>query len=376
MARRILLHIGTHKTGTSALQKVFETERETLAAAGICYPSTDREPFAHLPKHSSLHAATRQPERFAAEIALMGREADAAHCDTLLISAEGFSEPSSDRIQAFAGIRQDFEIHIYLYLRRQDQFLESLWNQFIKQGRETRTVEVFCAAPETRARADYVRLLDMWSEIGTVHAADYGAARTAGIVAHFCALAGLPKLREAEFRNPSLGMNEALVLSWFNARNEKPAKRLLDAMDGDPQRHALGGALRARLVAEFGPTNAVLADRYGVTFSGEMPEEAAEPLTAPDPAFLVHLLGTLLANAPRGPEQRAALDRGLIKPEDLRVAANQLRRNRPDVALRLAHVGLALKPASVPFKKLADEIEQELRRGAAPPGAALPGEDA
>ena len=373
MVKRILLHIGTHKTGTSALQRVFETERATLAAAGICYPSTDREPFAHLPKHSSLHAATRQPEKFAAEIALMCREAETAACNTLLISAEGFSEPASDRIHAFAGIRQDYEIHIYAYLRRQDQCLESLWNQFVKQGRETRSVAAFCAAPEVRARADYVRMLDFWSEIGTVHAADYAVARTAGIVAHFAKLANLPKLRDADFRNPSLGMNEALVLSWFNARSEKPGKRLLDAMEGDPQRYALGSTLRARLVAEFAPINVVLAERYGVTFSAEMPEEAAEPLTAADPAFLVHLLTSLSAGAPRGPGKRAA-EPNLVKPEDLRVAANHLRRSRPDVALRLVHAGLALKPASVPLKKLASEIEQETRASTAS-SAALPGED-
>ena len=77
MVKRILLHIGTHKTGTSALQRVFQSERATLAASGICYPSTNREPFAHLPKHSSLHAATREPEKFAAEIEMDTRSTPA-----------------------------------------------------------------------------------------------------------------------------------------------------------------------------------------------------------------------------------------------------------------------------------------------------------
>ena len=40
MSQKVLLHVGTPKTGTSYLQDVLFRNRETLAAAGITYPAT------------------------------------------------------------------------------------------------------------------------------------------------------------------------------------------------------------------------------------------------------------------------------------------------------------------------------------------------
>ncbi len=40
MSRKVLLHVGTPKTGTSYLQDVLFRNREVLAAAGITYPAS------------------------------------------------------------------------------------------------------------------------------------------------------------------------------------------------------------------------------------------------------------------------------------------------------------------------------------------------
>ena len=55
---RLLLHIGTHKTGTSALQESLSSHRALLLQRGIHYPDTSRPPWPELPKHCSVfHAA-------------------------------------------------------------------------------------------------------------------------------------------------------------------------------------------------------------------------------------------------------------------------------------------------------------------------------
>ena len=56
MASKVLLHVGTPKTGTSYLQDVLFRNRETLAAAGIAYPAT---------RHDSHFLAALQPTRIA-----------------------------------------------------------------------------------------------------------------------------------------------------------------------------------------------------------------------------------------------------------------------------------------------------------------------
>ena len=42
--RRVVLHVGLHKTGTTFLQTVFETNRDVLAEQGIYYPGGPGEP--------------------------------------------------------------------------------------------------------------------------------------------------------------------------------------------------------------------------------------------------------------------------------------------------------------------------------------------
>ena len=88
---RLILHIGTHKTGTSALQAALEAARPALLERGVLYPSTQRPPWPELPKHCSVfHAAISN------DAALQARERDdllaefdASGAQALLISEEG-----------------------------------------------------------------------------------------------------------------------------------------------------------------------------------------------------------------------------------------------------------------------------------------------
>src|SRR5579875_1433024 len=51
----LLLHIGPHKTGTTAIQGAFHLARERLAARGVFYPGRGRQPLL------AVLAVTGQP---------------------------------------------------------------------------------------------------------------------------------------------------------------------------------------------------------------------------------------------------------------------------------------------------------------------------
>ena len=91
--KKLILHIGTHKTGSTAIQNWLYWNRDTLAAQGVLYARTDREPYPHLKKHTSLHHALMHASGdFRSEWQQIEEEFEASGCHTMILSEEGLSE--------------------------------------------------------------------------------------------------------------------------------------------------------------------------------------------------------------------------------------------------------------------------------------------
>ena len=149
---KLILHIGTHKTGTTALQQFLHTNRRTLAACGFHY-ATPPHGLQHSNLVSSALTAGESPsvEAFLTRHAEMARR-HGAH--TLLASAENFYAMSvllgvrrrqvcanaieRDRLlietlQALMPTGID-TVQIVCYFRRPDRYAESLYSQHVKRG--------------------------------------------------------------------------------------------------------------------------------------------------------------------------------------------------------------------------------------------------
>ncbi len=306
---RLVLHIGTHKTGTSALQSALDGARNALLGHDLLYPDTRRPPWPDLPKHCSVYQAA-----VSGDAALQARERDAllsefdaSGAHTLLISEEGLSEPDERIPSFFAPLAERFEIEVICLLRRQDLFVEALFNQFVREGarRESRPILTFARGRTTRARLDYHALLSRWTAIGAqVRALDFDgpSVRGPGLMAAFEATLELPALGLSDRRaNPSPDMRLALLLNRLN-RQRVPYELapLLHASRGlahaglKPLRHLLGGDERRRLLAEFQVSNERLAVNFGVRFSNELPpDEPAAAVEDLDLGFTLQLLAGL-----------------------------------------------------------------------------------
>ncbi|MFO1338084.1 MAG: hypothetical protein U1F53_07580 [Burkholderiaceae bacterium] len=307
---RLILHVGTHKTGTSALQAALGGARDALLHDhGLLYADTRRPPWPDLPKHCSVYQAAAHGDAAAQarERELLLAEFEASRATTLLLSEEGLSEPDDRVLRFFEPLAQRFDIKVLCFLRRQDLFVEALFNQFVRESarRESRPILTFARAPATRARLDYHALLSRWATLGArVQALDFDgpAVRGPGLMAAFESALGLSAIGLPDQRaNPTPDMRLALLLNRMN-RLRVPyeltpllhATRALTQGGLPAMRHLLGGDERRRLLAEFDASNERLASEYGVRFSTELP--ANEPACAVedlDAGFTLQLLGGL-----------------------------------------------------------------------------------
>ena len=280
--KRLILHIGTHKTGTSAIQSWLASQRDALHRQGVHYGSTDRPPHPQLPKHNSLFWSLANPNGdFAAEKAAILADFEQSDCQTLILSEEGLSEPFYQKLDRISELQDHFEIMVVCFLRRQDYFLESLWNQKCREGLETRPISAFIAADHNRRSIDYASKINFWSKIGDVKVATYDENSSSSVEA-FVKMIGIEHDGIKQVVNPSPSMNCAACCNLLNRwkRNYDPDK-LIRMFEGDNRQYALGRRLRKALLEDCAASNEILSERFGVTFDHSMPKESQHPIRWP-----------------------------------------------------------------------------------------------
>ena len=294
MKPRLILHIGTHKTGTTTLQTLMAAQRSELAEAGFCYPTTGHaenpvsQPLkASVWKHQLLTHSLVHPDDslFAREYARLAEEFAHSGLTTMVLSAEGLSGPrprkhkSMMRVQRFA---DDFDIQIVCLVRRQDYFVESLWNQRCKLGKCKTHIDKYADSPLIRDHMNYTAMLDRWAGLGTVKVIGFEAAIHTGLEAAFSAVTGIP-LVPSKQRNISPSMTCAAYMALLTRMGYADVdwRKVQKSLGPDGPKRALGSRLRQKLLADYAGVNDQLFTRYGVEFPQDMPDETAEMLPAP-----------------------------------------------------------------------------------------------
>jgi hypothetical protein len=309
--KKIIVHIGMAKTGSTAIQYALFEARERLRALGIAYAATDRERDVderHL-KHGHLCAVAWKGQAGDIERARADVLAQLAEpgVHTLVISSEGLSGPGRRAAEFFKPLAAMHDVHAVCYLRRQDLFIESYFNQIVKRDRDEaypRDIVAFAGSPSIRRRMQYHVMLGRWREAGIrVSVFDHAQAVAGGnLVAHFAAAAGLHGVElENQRRNPSPDMRAILAVCALRQSGERPdareiilAAERLNGEAGPPLKHLLGRRLRGAVLAECRDGNDRLARDYGIRFSTSLPEgEGDAPLQAPPPGYLSLLMARM-----------------------------------------------------------------------------------
>lgn len=167
------VHIGIHKTGSTFLQNVLAANREWLIEQGFMFPETgfvQTEGTGGSRGHAGLVRAFRNPDSEDAKH-IMGKLKDETAWQgksNVLLSSEVFSAPQNTESCA-RGIRElvggGETIHVIVYLRRQDYWLDSFYREILgwKSYREKRDIEQFFEEEKSHW-LDYNSRLRPWLE--------------------------------------------------------------------------------------------------------------------------------------------------------------------------------------------------------------------
>ena len=180
---RIILHIGTEKTGTSSIQKFCLDNRRQLLRRGVYYPLS---PADHLGNHVKLSAyfqnggwvrhlrrdlgiiTSQQLKRFRKHFLFHLTGELSHHTDkTVLFSNEHLSMcHDDDEIANLAGLLREFtnDIKILVYLRRQMDKHATLHATRIVRGEPGLKLDL-TPAHLTAPNFDYLSMLDRWARV-------------------------------------------------------------------------------------------------------------------------------------------------------------------------------------------------------------------
>ncbi len=172
--KRLVLHIGFNKTGSTSIQTDLVLNADALQAQGVLYPNDASAPYMQRVQHLPL--ATAMSER---RITWMGPKKRATldqaypslhaalkqqQFETLLLSSESFGglDMTPQNISWIKDQFADYHTTILAYIRRQDQYFLSRYQQDIKNGGTNRFE--FCAHTKRR-QLDFAHRLAPWRKI-------------------------------------------------------------------------------------------------------------------------------------------------------------------------------------------------------------------
>ena len=136
--KRLIIHPGFHKSGTTALQGAFALNRQLLSEKGILYPSIGTK--AH---HRVAWALTQKPwgwSKRGGEVTpsrtwdQMADRIKKAKEEVVVLSSEFFSELDGERIRKIRSEIKGRDIEILFTLRPLAKLLPSSYQQYLKYG--------------------------------------------------------------------------------------------------------------------------------------------------------------------------------------------------------------------------------------------------
>jgi hypothetical protein len=178
------IHIGVPKTATTTIQSFFTMHRDALLQRGTLYPKSIANSDGHSELHRALSVAL-EPDSVPSldnlrkhmegrnVIASLFEEVARTEAKTVILSAESLA--SMRRPETLRRALAPHPVRVLVYLRRQDNFLASFYNQIIKSGLYTATFEEFLRQhasdaidvrpfPRSLSMCDFERLLNVWAD--------------------------------------------------------------------------------------------------------------------------------------------------------------------------------------------------------------------
>ncbi len=233
--RRLLVHVGLQKTGTSYLQAALLSSVDALAEQGLdLVPPTKRESYELMVVVRDRYASRRDAASDRETLARFTRQLADARGDRAVYSQESLAAARPDQIQRLLAAAGDREVHVIATVRDLARQLPSSWQQELKAGsdlgyrpylRRLRKLERAGSGAHPWIHLDPPAVLERWADalaperVHVITVPPPGSDPTA-LLRRFATVlevdpAGLTP--EDKLSNSSLGRVQAEVLRRVNA---------------------------------------------------------------------------------------------------------------------------------------------------------------
>jgi hypothetical protein len=289
---KIFLHIGWHKTGSTAIQQFLSRNRAALLSGhGVHYPQAGLIKTAHHLAAWSVQEPLRsvwakkigfkrRAEQLLPDMVEEGRQ---VHAKAMVVSSEEFSSATRPEVERLSRILQGKEVRVVCYVRRQDKYLESLYSQLVKVSflRHRGELQKFIDQKLKSGEADYFRQFSKWSSFFPKDSLDIWPydrhlLKQGDVRKDFCDGIGITDVENLEFSNEdvneSLSFDSVHFLRRINSISLSEGQhvklvrvlRELDRGKNPADRTLLTPDQRLRIHAHFRESNSRFTDEYGI----------------------------------------------------------------------------------------------------------------
>jgi len=290
---RLVIHVGSTKTGSTFIQHFLEQNRAALMRAGVYVPEVGLFWQPDRPHKQAGHAHF-------APAAVKGDDALKAHIDaavtlcsgrihTVILSSEAyFLNPRSVEIaRQFA----DYSVEMLVYFRRQDEWANSQYAEFVAggaMGRVDCAIEKWLGDEKTQNRMNYLSTIKLWESVvgrENIRIGIYDRARLerSDIVSDFLTRLGLEEV--ADLPRPAAQSQNAFpfasghvnLIRHLNQQNWPSHEQYLQFIEDagrevvklrlaadmpKPQVDLLSIEIRNKIMSDFAESNSILAKEY------------------------------------------------------------------------------------------------------------------
>jgi hypothetical protein len=171
--KTLILHIGFHKTGTSALQEMFNENRDRLLDVGLFYPRT----ISGFPAHQELAWSLFDeiPHWVDKKISLNPEEVynkyvkdiKESNSDIAILSSEDLCTIGADiaKLQQIKSFFIEFDVKIVCYVREQIDFMQSLFHHAIRENEYSNNFKSYLSEKINLETGFFYQRLENWIKV-------------------------------------------------------------------------------------------------------------------------------------------------------------------------------------------------------------------
>lgn len=128
---RVTLHIGSHKTGTTYLQSVFQVLTPALREKGVLVPTCWSRKAGQVGHHALARLLIGEDRQ---QLARDMRSLRDTGCPDILVSSEWLNGLNQQQISLLKEVLGDADVRIVFHCRRWSELLPSSWQTLIRGG--------------------------------------------------------------------------------------------------------------------------------------------------------------------------------------------------------------------------------------------------